>query len=336
MIISFFIPHAGCRHQCVFCNQNKITGQVEPVDASAIPGRIHDYLKTSSHQTPTQVAFFGGSFTALPMEMQTSYLESVQPFLGSGQIEAIRISTRPDCISRAVLELLRKYGVVAVELGVQSMDDQVLTRSGRGHTSQDSIDAVALLKSYGFSVGLQLMPGLPGDSADRFQSTIAEAIGLRPDTVRMYPALVIEGTPLAELYRAGRYTPLTLDEAVALCRDAFMQFECAGIKVIRMGLQPTIALDHRGTIVAGPYHAAFGQLVKSSVFLNRMRALLSERPYRYTAAVFQVHRQDLSTAVGQHRENVERLKKEFRLREIHIVESPNAQRGGIPILLSAS
>ncbi len=336
MIISFFIPHAGCSHQCVFCNQNKITGQVGPADASAIPGRIRDYLKTNSHQTPTQVAFFGGSFTALPIEMQTTYLESVQPFLRSGLIESIRISTRPDCISRTVLKVLRKYGVATIELGVQSMDDQVLIRSGRGHTSQDSIDAVALIKGYGFAVGLQLMPGLPGDSADRFQSTIAESIRLRPDAVRMYPALVIEGTPLAELHRAGQYTPLTLDEAVALCSEAFMKFEYAGIKVIRMGLQPTIELEFPGTILAGPYHAAFGQLVKSSVFFKRMRDLLSERTYRETTAIFQVHRQDLSTAVGQRRENVEKLKKEFGLREIHIVESPNAQRGGIPILLSAS
>jgi histone acetyltransferase (RNA polymerase elongator complex component) len=277
MIIPFFIPHSGCPHQCVFCNQKNITGQTKPVDPSAVPQKIADYLANNSSDKTTHVAFYGGSFTALPFETQKAYLAAVQPFIHTGHIAGIRLSTRPDCITKEILSLLNEYHVTTIELGVPSMDDVVLTRSGRGHTATDTVNAVSLIKSHGFQIGLQLMPGLPGDSADSFMKTIRRVIDLKPHFVRIYPALVIKDTALEDLYTSGRYMPLSLDEAVLLCREALERFELAGIDVIRIGLQPTEELEKPGTIIAGPYHPAFRQLVESSILLDKMRSALRMR-----------------------------------------------------------
>ena len=333
MIIPFFIPHAGCPHQCVFCNQANITGQYGPADAATVPGTIEHYLDTRHSGGRVQVAFYGGSFTALPPDEQEAYLEAVRPFIESGRVCDIRLSTRPDCVSSKTLDLLAKYHVKTVELGVQSMDDRVLALAGRGHTALDTVNAVALLREYGFAVGLQLMPGLPGDSADIFQTTVNTSIGLNPDFVRLYPALVIKGTPLERLYLAGKFSPLPLDEAVVICREACTKFEGAGISVVRMGLQPTKELERPGTILAGPYHPAFRQLVESSIFLDKMRAALREGKEQGRTAVFGVNSRDLSTAVGQRRDNIERLKKEFGLSAVRIVESrSDGGRGEVTLL----
>jgi len=263
MIIPFFIPHSGCPHQCVFCNQKKITGEHNQPFPESIPVKIADYLKTDKKKKPVQVAFYGGTFTALPRETQRRYLAAVQPFIHAGKVESIRVSTRPDCITEEVLSLLVEHRVSTVELGAQSMDDSVLARAGRGHTGADTVSAVALLRKHAFSIGIQLMPGLPGDSRERFFMTVDRTIDLRPDVVRIYPALVIKDTPLEELYNAGRYEPLSLEEAVRWCKVALGRFEQSGIKVIRMGLQPTEELSKPGTIVKGPYHPSFRQLVQA-------------------------------------------------------------------------
>lgn len=335
MIIPFFITHSGCPHQCVFCNQKNITGQTRPVAPSAVPQKITEYLAGNSSERPAQVAFYGGSFTALPGEIQKSYLAVVQPFIHTGQIAGIRLSTRPDCITNEILSLLHEYHVTAIELGVQSMDDVVLTRSGRGHTTADTVNAVSLIKSSDFLIGLQLMPGLPGDSADRFMKTIGLVIELKPDFVRIYPALVIKDTPLEDLYTSGRYMPLSIDDAVTLCREALERFELAGIDVIRIGLQPTEELERPGTIIAGPYHPAFRQLVESSILLDKMRSALRTTTGKTGRVTFQVNPQDLSAAIGQRRSNIDILKKEFRLQEIRIVEGNNVPgRGELTLILS--
>ena len=318
MIIPFFIPHSGCPHQCVFCNQKNITGQKQPVAPSSIPGTIDAYLTTAPEKAPVQVAFYGGSFTALPQETQKTYLEAVRPFIDSGRIESIRLSTRPDCISADILELLLAGRVRTVELGAQSLDDRVLLLSGRGHRAEDTVRAVAMLKDFGMETGVQLMPGLPGDSETIFSETVARVIALRPSFVRLYPALVIKGTPLAELYREGRYKPLSLDEATDRCSDALRKFAGAGIGVIRIGLQPTEELEKPGTILAGPYHPAFRQLVESSLLLGKMKELL-EGPRPPDAAVtFFVHPRDLSAAVGQKRSNIAALKSQYGLQTVQV------------------
>jgi histone acetyltransferase (RNA polymerase elongator complex component) len=335
MIIPFFIPHAGCPHQCVFCNQKNITGQSAPVDPSSVPDTIIGYFRTNTGKKPVQVAFYGGSFTALPINTQREYLEAVQPFIYAGEVQSIRLSTRPDCITPDILTRLKTYRVGTVELGVQSMDDRVLELSGRGHTARDTINAVTLLREHDVTVGLQLMPGLPGDSSNGFTSTVEKVVALKPDFVRLYPALVIEGTPLAELYRTGRYAPLALDDAVSLCRDALVRFEQANIDVIRIGLQPTEELEKSGTILAGPYHPAFRQLVESSLLLERMRSCLSDRNEETDIARFQVNPHDLSAAIGQRRSNIDILTKEFGLRELRIVAGGTMLKRREPVLLAS-
>lgn len=333
VIIPFFIPHAGCPHQCVFCNQKSITGQDRPADTASIPETISAYLKSTRTVGPVQIAFYGGSFTALPLNTQKDYLASVQPFIQSGQVESVRLSTRPDSVTGEILSLLKAYQVTTVELGVQSMDDRVLTLSGRGHTAADTVHAVGLLRENGFQVGLQLMPGLPGDSADRFQDTINTIIGLKPDFVRLYPALVIKGTPLEKLYTTGLYSPLPLDDAVFICRRALVACEQAGIKVIRIGLQSTKELERNGAILAGPYHPAFRQLVESSLLLDTMRQALKNRRDSSASVVFQVSPKDVSAAIGNLQSNVRTLKKEFGLRTIKVVAGRNTlQRGELTCL----
>ena len=335
MIIPFFITHAGCPHRCVFCNQKNITGSIAPEDPATIPGKIGRHLSTNLTHQPVQIAFYGGSFTALPLEMQKTYLEAVRPFLRAGKVRNIRISTRPDAIGNTVLSLLEEYAVTVVELGVQSMVNEVLARSGRGHTSNDTVNAVKMLKEQGFAIGLQLMPGLPGDSHRHFHETVQRTIELGPEFVRLYPALVVKDTPLENLYRSGRYTPLALDEAVSLCLDAYREFEKAGIAVIRMGLQPTEELGRSGTILAGPFHPAFRQLVESSLFLEKMRsAIIQNKKGHDDTVVFLVHAQDISSAIGQHRVNIEKLKKEFGLRKVRFVEKSSSGKRGEAVLLA--
>ena len=316
MIIPFFIPHSGCPHQCIFCNQKKITGQHEIPDATRLPQKINGYLRNDRSDNPAQIAFYGGSFTALPLDTQKAFLEAVRPFIRSGRIRSIRLSTRPDCISREVLDLLNEYHVETIELGAQSMDDRVLMLSGRGHTEADTVNAVTLLGEYNITVGLQLMPGLPGDSAHGFLNTVNKTIALKPDFVRLYPTIVIKDTPLEELYHTGRYVPLSFDETVSLCRDALTRFEQKGIKVIRIGLQPTEELRKPGTIVAGPYHPSFRQHVESSIFLDKMRAVLTGKVFLEHKAVILVNPSDISASIGQKRSNVGILKKEFG---IHVI-----------------
>ncbi len=327
MIIPFFITHAGCPHQCVFCNQKNITGTNEPPEASSIHPSISRYLEARRDSEAVQVAFYGGSFTALPLAAQKEYLEAVRPFIDSGLVESIRLSTRPDGISTEVLALLKRCHVTTVELGVQSMDDDVLARSGRGHTSADTLAAFSLLRAQNFTVGLQLMPGLPGDTPETFQETVTQVVALKPDFVRIYPALVIKETPLAELYRTGKYAPLSLDDAVLLCHKAVVRFEQAGIEVIRVGLQPTAELERPGTVIAGPWHPAFRQLVDSSRFLEKMCALLSAGEQARTVTFF-VNPADLSSAIGQKRRNIHSIRDRYGM-DAKIMANPAVPRGAV-------
>jgi len=339
MIIPFFIPHAGCPHQCVFCDQKRITGTHNAADPTAIPATIRSFLETNNrnrrHAAPlkdpeqradVQVAFYGGSFTALPPALQRAYLHEVRPFLASGEVRCIRISTRPDGITPAILTLLREHHVTTVELGVQSFDEDVLRRSGRGHSVGHTIAATHLLRAQGFSVGYQLMPGLPGDNLSRFRETVSRSVELGPDVVRIYPALVIRDTPLEQLFRSGQYAPLALDDAVAWCVEAQECFEAAGINVLRIGLQHTEALSRPGTIVAGPVHPAFGQLVASARFLKKMIDALA-RTSHGTEAVLRVHPADLSTALGQKKKNLALLRNRTDISTISVRSDPGLPRG---------
>jgi histone acetyltransferase (RNA polymerase elongator complex component) len=267
LIIPIFIPHEGCPHQCVFCNQTDITGQNSLPALTEVSETIAQYLSTWRGEGPREVAFYGGSFTGLNDNLQRDFLETAYAFIQSGEIDALRVSTRPDYISHEKVVLLKEYGVEIVELGVQSMDDGVLRLSGRGHAAKDTVRAVELLREAGLTIGLQMMPGLPGDTRETILETAGEIVSLRPDFIRVYPTLVIKNTPLEKLYRWGNYSPWLLESMVEVCREVMSLFDNARIPVIRVGLQPTADLEE--SIVAGPYHPSFRQLLDDDAHLSR-------------------------------------------------------------------
>ncbi len=260
LIIPVFLPFAGCPHQCVFCDQVGITGRDGLPDEDAVRRTIDAHLASWKGAGAREVAFYGGSFTALQPERQKAYLEIAREYVLGKAVDSIRLSTRPDCVSAGSCAFLLGYGVRTVELGAQSMSDEVLRLSGRGHGADDTRRAVKTLRESGMRVGLQLMPGLPGDSRVTMMQTAEEAARLRPDFVRIYPALVIKGTPLHRMYLSGQYTPWPLEEMADMCRGISAVFRDADIPVARFGLQPTAELER--SLVAGPYHPAFRQLVE--------------------------------------------------------------------------
>ncbi len=259
LIIPIFLPFAGCPERCVFCDQNGISGAHGLPERAEVTEQINDYLVTWKGMGRREVAFYGGSFTGLPAETQETYLKCVGPFLADGRIDGVRVSTRPDYVGEDTAAYLKGFGVDTVELGVQSMSDAVLGYSGRGHTATDTRTAVERLKSAGLRVGVQVMPGLPGDTAETVLDTIRELVELEPDFARIYPALVLKGTELERMYERGEYTPWGLDEMVELCREACRIFEEAGVAVIKVGLHPTEEL--KKSLVAGPFHPSFRQLL---------------------------------------------------------------------------
>ena len=265
-IIPIFVPHKGCPHDCVFCNQKHITGQINEIDNVFVTRQIEDYLKTIKRvDSFIEVSFYGGSFTGLPVDVQLDLLKPAKNALDSGKIDAIRLSTRPDYIDNNILNILKQYGVSIIELGVQSMDNEVLTLSNRGHTKEDVYKSAELIKENGFTLGLQMMVGLPGDCEKKDLYAADEFIKIMPDMVRIYPALVIKDTYMEQMYHKGQYKPLTVDTAVNICSKLYLKFESKGIKIIRIGLQPTENMTPGKDIVVGPYHPALRELVESCI-----------------------------------------------------------------------
>ncbi|MBW2410237.1 MAG: radical SAM protein, partial [Deltaproteobacteria bacterium] len=271
-IIPIFLPHAGCPHQCVFCNQESITGKKDNViSARQLQSRVEAFLKYNSKQRrPVQIAFFGGNFLGQKTETVKMLLEEATKCVVRGAADSIRFSTRPDTIDRQQLALIQNYPVSAIELGVQSMDPGVLKTSRRGHTNLDTEYAVDLLNECHYDIGVQIMIGLPGDNSDTMMKTGQRVAHLKPHFVRIYPTLVIQGSPLATWYHEGKYRPMSLETAVSRVKDLYLLFHKAGIPVIRMGLQHEEGFDDPETILAGPYHPAFGHLVYAEIFFDRV------------------------------------------------------------------
>ena len=278
-IIPIFIPHAGCPHQCVFCNQKTISGQ----KTAAVEGakeQINKWLEWLKPSVENEAAFYGGSFTGLDLALQKELLALTDELLDCKVIGSVRLSTRPDYIDEERLELLRAHGVKLVELGVQSLDDSVLQKAERGHTAQQVTEAVALLKSYGFKVGVQLMVGMPGQDFASVKATVEQVLALQPDVARIYPLLVIKGTPLAKSYVAGEFVPLTLEEAVCQAAYVYQHLSEAGVKIIRVGLQPDDELCAEGNIIAGPFHPSMGELVQSYLLREKLTPQILEAAER--------------------------------------------------------
>lgn len=304
-IIPIFISHQGCPHDCIFCDQEKISGSKRsPISGSQLQQSIELWLSRKSRPGPCQLAFYGGSFTCMGKEEQQRLFAAAKPYLDHGKIASLRLSTRPDCIDPESCQLLLANQVETVELGVQSLDQRVLDLASRGHGRASVIAAAGLLKRYGFTLGIQLMPGLPGDSWTSFSKTLAATIALGPDFVRLYPTLVLKGTGLERLHRQGAYGPLSLTRAVAWCAEATRRLQGAGIKVIRCGLQPGKSLSEN--LVAGPHHPAFGELVQARLWFLRLRKRLFSLGEKEHLNIHVCHR-DLSALVGRKKANLIRL-----------------------------
>ena len=273
--ISLFVPHQGCPHQCSFCNQKTISGSVKELTPQEVRETLEKAVNDGVNPENTEIAFFGGSFTAIRRDYMLSLLEVTKPFIEDGNFSGIRISTRPDAIDDEILGILKEYKVTSIELGAQSTDEQVLLLNHRGHTRDDIIKASKLIKACGFSLGLQMMTGLLGDTPEKSLKTAEDIIFLKPDTVRIYPTIVLEGTYLGELYKKGDYSPQTVEEAVDVCALLLKRFYEENITVIRLGLHSGGNVEEG--FLAGPYHPAFGELCESKIYLERAKELLSEK-----------------------------------------------------------
>jgi len=278
LIIPVFIPHSGCPHQCAFCNQSIITSETHPLpDAIFIQKEVDHFLRFKGNRSQVQLAFFGGNFLGLPPKTIVDLLACAQQLVRENKIDEIRCSTRPDTISESTLEIVKNYDLTTVELGVQSMDDRVLEQARRGHTREDTRNAAHLLKTYGIKTGMQMMVGLPGDTSQTALDTAAAICRLKPDFMRIYPLIVLEGSLLTRWYRQGQYTPMELSESVSLVKELYKIFTEHKIPVIRMGLQASDLLQDPESMVAGPWHPAFGHLVFSELFLDKTLAEIKKR-----------------------------------------------------------
>ncbi|MEE0722131.1 MAG: radical SAM protein [Caecibacter sp.] len=295
-IIPIFIPHIGCPYRCIFCNQWRITGHHGLPGPEDIMAMIHSYTDYVSEPRHWEVAFYGGSFTAIPMELQERLLAPAARALESGKIDGIRCSTRPDAITEDIMALLYRNGLTTVELGVQSMDDDVLKEAKRGHCADDVRRATAMLRRMGFTVGHQLMPGLPGEDEASLRRTTEAICQLSPDMARIYPVVVIADTELAARYKDGTYTPLTIHEGVRRATYMKEHFLKAGIHVIRTGLQATEDLDDPSQVLAGAYTPALGELVDTQRYRHCLYAALDETKNGEVHIYY--HRKDTSKVRG--------------------------------------
>ena len=328
-IIPVFVPHLGCPNNCVFCNQRRISGHTHAATAETVKNAIVNAAALTPLGTKRQLAFYGGSFTAIPEEEQIALLEAAQPYLRQGVIDSIRLSTRPDAVDEKVLCRLKKYGVKLIELGAQSMDDEVLYLTDRGHTAKEVEDAARMVKEAGFGLILQMMTGLPGDSEEKSIQTAEKIIALKPDGVRIYPTVIVRDTELCDMWQAGDYPEHSVEAAVSVCAKIVPMFEKAGIPVIRLGLNPTEDLSG-GDALGGAYHPALGELVHSRIMLNKARAMLGTDTAG-KSLVLGVNNADISKMTGQHKCNIESLKKEFSLRGVKIIPA-NVNKGEIIII----
>ena len=305
--ISIFVPHKGCPNDCSFCNQRAISGQTVSATAIDVEKAVLTALEYNIDPKNTEIAFFGGSFTAIEREYMCSLLTAAKHFLDTHSFAGIRVSTRPDAIDKDVLETLKNYGVTAIELGAQSMDDDVLLANRRGHTSDDVRRASALIKEYGFQLGLQMMTGLYKSDFQKDMQTAREIIKLQPNTVRIYPTVVLKNTHLGSLYDKGEYVAPTADESVPLCAELLQMFENEGIRVIKLGLHSSETVE--SDMLGGGYHPAFRELCEGYIYLQKILEKLGGKDENCTYTIY-VRNKDLSKAKGQQKRNEKALKNQ--------------------------
>jgi len=323
-VIPVFVPNAGCPHRCVFCNQKAITrSAVRAPSTEQIQSCIRSYLNyLTPNRIPVQIAFFGGNFLGIDPPEILRLLHAATPFVHEGIADSIRFSTRPDTVTKDRLNILKGFPVSTIEIGAQSMNDEVLALCRRGHTAGHTACAAQLAKDRGYELGIQMMVGLPGDDPGGAMSTGRQIAALCPDFVRIYPAVVLENSLLANWYRNGRYAPLSLSAGVSLVKHLYLMFQEGNIPVIRMGLQATAELENREVLLAGPYHPAFGHLVIAEVYRDRVIEILKTRGSALEAVTLRVHPKRISAMRGLKNETILDLKNRFHIPRIDVAGDP--------------
>lgn len=303
--LALFVPDEGCPHRCSFCNQKTISGSTKKLTAQDVHDAVKIALNGNFESQNGEIAFFGGSFTAIEREYMISLLSAAKEYIDKGCFKGIRISTRPDCIDEQVLDVLSFYGVTSIELGCQSMSDRVLSLNERGHTAKDVVESAKLIKERGFELGVQMMTGLYGDDDETAVETAKKLIELKPDTARIYPTIVLENTTLALLYERGIYKAQTLSEAVSLCSKLLLMFDQANVRVIRLGLHSGGNVEDG--YIAGAYHPAFREKCESEIYFQKIRFYLEENKIEKGNLLVTIGSKYVSQFVGQSKENIKKL-----------------------------
>ena len=317
-IIPIFVPHLGCPNNCTFCNQKSISGQMKNISKEDVRNTIETFLKSFKDENiEREIAFFGGSFTGIDKNIQEELLSVAYEYIESKKVSGIRVSTRPDYIDKERLKLLKKYGVKTIELGVQSTNDYVLKKCKRGHTFEDVKKASKLIRRFGFTLGHQMMIGLPESTRLDELKTAKDLAKLKPKIIRLYPVLVIKNTDLEKAYKDGTYEPIPLKQAVEVCKELNYFFEKKKIKVIRTGLQNTDLISNpenlESEVVAGPYHEAFGQLVEDSIWYDKIFEKIKKFNTKVIEAEIEVNPINANNVIGHKKENIKKLKEMYDL-----------------------
>lgn len=315
-IIPIFVPHLGCPNDCIFCNQKSISGQKKNMTKEEAKKIIDDYLASIKEEdAQIEIAFYGGSFTAIETELQEELLETAYEYIEKGKVESIRISTRPDCIDKEILKRLKKYKVKTIELGVQSANDYILKRTNRGHTFADVKKASRMIRWNGFRLGHQMMVGLPESTRIDEMNTAKALIKLKPKMIRIYPVLVVKNTQLEKDYQQGKYDALPLVQAVEICKELVRMFADKKIEIIRVGLQNTDEIAQPGNetseVVAGPYHPAFRQLVESAMWYDAIVGKIKKLNVKVKEVEVTVNPMDANNVIGHKKENILKLKDTY-------------------------
>ena len=329
-IIPIFVPHLGCPNDCIFCNQKAISGQKKNITKEEAKKIIEDYLKNIKEDAQIEIAFYGGSFTAIDEKEQEELLQVAYNFVKNGQVESIRISTRPDCIDKKTLKRLKKYKVKTIELGVQSANNYILERANRGHTFEDVKKASKMIRWNGFKLGHQMMVGLPDSTRIDEINTAKALIKLKPKMVRIYPVLVVKNTKLEKEYLEGTYEPLPLVQAVETCKELVRMFADKKIEIIRIGLQNTEEIsdpeNKESEVVAGPYHPAFRQLVESGMWYDAIVGKIKKLNVKVKEVQVTVNPIDANNVIGHKKENVIKLKETYDV-DLILKQDENIKQG---------
>ena len=337
-IIPIFVPHLGCPNDCIFCNQKSISGQKKNLTKEEAKKQIDSFLENlKDKKEEKEIAFFGGSFTGIEEEKQNELLELANEYIKRGEVKSIRISTRPDYIDKQILKRLKKYHVKTIELGVQSASDYILDKAERGHSFEDVKKASKLIRRYGFVLGHQMMVGLPESTRKDEISTAKELIKLKPKIVRIYPVLVVKGTKLEKEYKDGKYEPLSVVQAVEICKELVRMFADKKIEIIRVGLQNTDEIsdpkNEKSEVVAGPYHPAFRQLVESSLWCDSIVDKIKKLNVKVKEVEVTINPIDVNNVVGHKKENIKKLKDTYDV-DLKIKQDKKMRQGKSKILVT--